>query len=322
MIINKNQNLLVRKQFQKNLSFIISMCSVFITNETYAYPIFAQNTYENPRDATGRIVCSNCHLLTRPIELESPSAVLPDSVFDINLSIPYDITAKQLSSNGTPGPLNIGAVLILPEGFKLAPAGRLSASDKVKTKGVFIQPYSKERENILVVGPISGEKDGYGRELTFPIIAPDPAKTAGVGFLNYPIYAGGNRGRGQLYPTGDSSNNNSFSYKESGLIESISHDKSRKMNVKISGASTSVTKTFPDSLNLVVREGDRIQQGQPITSSPNVGGFGQEETEIILSKPGRLKGMISILSTITLSQLMLVLKKRQFDNVQKFDKNF
>jgi apocytochrome f len=25
-----------------------------------AYPIFAQGAYENPREATGRIVCANC----------------------------------------------------------------------------------------------------------------------------------------------------------------------------------------------------------------------------------------------------------------------
>ena len=29
---------------------------------SYAYPVFAQNAYENPREATGRIVCANCHL--------------------------------------------------------------------------------------------------------------------------------------------------------------------------------------------------------------------------------------------------------------------
>ena len=26
-----------------------------------AYPIFAQQNYENPREANGRIVCANCH---------------------------------------------------------------------------------------------------------------------------------------------------------------------------------------------------------------------------------------------------------------------
>jgi hypothetical protein len=47
-----------------------------------------------------------------------------------------------------------------------------------------------------VIGPVPGQK--YS-EITFPILAPDPA-TKDVHFLKYPIYVGGNRGRGQIYP--------------------------------------------------------------------------------------------------------------------------
>ena len=61
---------------------------------------------------------------------------------------------QQVTASGAPGPLNVGAVVILPEGFKLAPKGRMSDELKAKTKGVFVQPYSKTRPNILVVGPI------------------------------------------------------------------------------------------------------------------------------------------------------------------------
>jgi len=32
------------------------------SGQSMAYPIFAQQGYENPREATGRIVCANCHL--------------------------------------------------------------------------------------------------------------------------------------------------------------------------------------------------------------------------------------------------------------------
>jgi apocytochrome f len=319
-----NSNRFNLKKNRKLLAVGILTIFSFTTsiNKTYAYPIFAQNTYENPRDPTGRIVCSNCHLSTRPIELESPSSVLPDSLFDVNISIPYDIAAKQVTANGTVGPINIGAVLILPEGFKLSPPERLSSADKTKTKGVFIQPYSKERENILVVGPISGEKNGSLRELTFPILAPDPAKDSGVNFLNYPIYAGGNRGRGQVYPTGDNSNNLLSCFDKAGKIETIYHDKTRKTIIELKGATKRFTKTLPDSLTLLVKEGDNVEYGQQLTSDPNVGGFGQEETEINLSRPETVKGIISFFISIACAQLVLVLKKRQFDNVQKFDKNF
>ena len=114
---------------------------------SYAYPVFAQNAYENPREATGRIVCANCHLAQKPVELEVPQAVLPDTVFEVVVGIPYDTSVKQITANGKRGSLNVGSVLVLPEGFQLAPKDRLSDEIKAKTKGTFIQPYSKTKSN-------------------------------------------------------------------------------------------------------------------------------------------------------------------------------
>jgi len=45
-----------------------------------AYPIFAQQNYENPREATGRIVCANCHLAQKPVDLEVPQAITRYSI--------------------------------------------------------------------------------------------------------------------------------------------------------------------------------------------------------------------------------------------------
>ena len=87
-----------------------------------AYPIFAQQGYENPREATGRIVCANCHLANKPVDIEVPQAVLPDTVFEAVVRIPYDMQVKQVLANGKKGALNVGAVLILPEGFEFAQA--------------------------------------------------------------------------------------------------------------------------------------------------------------------------------------------------------
>ena len=97
-----------------------------------AYPIFAQQNYENPREANGRIVCANCHLAQKPVELEVPQAVLPDSVFEAVVEIPYDKQVKQVLANGKKGDLNVGMVLILPEGFELAPADRVPEEIKKK----------------------------------------------------------------------------------------------------------------------------------------------------------------------------------------------
>ena len=79
-----------------------------------AFPIYAQQSYENPREATGRIVCANCHLAQRNIELELPKSVLPNTVFEATITIPFNTENKQILSSGKKGNLNVGAVLILP----------------------------------------------------------------------------------------------------------------------------------------------------------------------------------------------------------------
>ena len=191
----------------------------FSVEESKAYPIYAQQGYSNPRAANGKIACANCHLAEKPVEIETPQAVLPDSVFEAVVKIPYDKTVKQLQGNGKPGPLNVGAVVVLPEGFKLAPANKISKEIKEKSKGVYISPYSSTQENILVVGPIAGDTH---QEIIFPVISPNPETNKNVHFLNYPIYVGANRGRGQIYPTGEKSNNNTVNAVTSGQITGIS----------------------------------------------------------------------------------------------------
>jgi len=109
----------------------------FFPKVSYAYPVFAQNAYQNPREATGRIVCANCHLAQKPTEVEVPQAVLPDTVFETVVSIPYDLSKKQITAGGTKGSLNVGAVVILPEGFKLAPKDRLSDELKANKRCIY-----------------------------------------------------------------------------------------------------------------------------------------------------------------------------------------
>ncbi|KAL4198096.1 hypothetical protein AMTRI_Chr03g138480 [Amborella trichopoda] len=86
--------------------------------------------YENPREATGRIVCTNCHLANKPVDIEVLQAVLPDTVFEAVVRIPYEMQLKQVLTNGKKGGLNVGAVLILPNGFELAPPDHLSLEMK------------------------------------------------------------------------------------------------------------------------------------------------------------------------------------------------
>ena len=312
------------KNFLNPLKFILLSLGILVSaispKISYAYPVFAQQAYESPREATGRIVCANCHLAQKPVELEVPQAVLPDTVFETVVSIPYDTSVKQVTASGAPGPLNVGAVLILPEGFKLAPKERIPAELKEKTKGVFIQPYSKTKQNILVVGPILGEKN---REITFPVLSPDPAQNKDVNFLNYPVYVGGNRGRGQVYPSGEKSNNTIVTSTVGGKVTSIEPGEKGKTLVAVAATSgETVTQTVPTGLTTAVKVGEVIKADQPLTYDPNVGGFGQGETEIILQNPNRVKGLIAFFFTVTVAQILLVLKKKQFEKVQAAEMNF
>ncbi|XP_052486463.1 cytochrome f-like [Gossypium raimondii] len=69
---------------------------------------------------TGCIVCANCHLANKPMHIEVLQAILPDTIFEAVVRISYDIQLKQVLANGKKETLNVGVVLILPEGFELA----------------------------------------------------------------------------------------------------------------------------------------------------------------------------------------------------------
>ena len=68
--------------------------------------------------------------------------------------------------------------------------------------------------------------------------------------------------------------------------------------------------------------GDQVTAGQPLTDNPNVGGFGQVDTEIVLQNPNRVLGLMAFFAITTLAQIMLVLKKKQVERVQAVEMNF
>ena len=301
------------------ISTIVASLFFLLPQPSLAFPIYAQQAYENPREANGRIVCANCHLAQKPTEIEGPSSVLPDNVFETVVKIPYDKTQKQILGNGQKGGLNVGAVVLLPDGFKLAPKTRLDEELKVKTKGIYITPYSPTKENILVVGPISGDK--Y-EEITFPLLSPDPAKDKNVFFAKYPIYVGANRGRGQVYPTGEKTNNNLFTSTLSGKIQEIKvNGKDLEITVLASNGETK-TQSIPKDVDLIVKENQVIKIDQALTTNPNVGGFGQTETEIVLQDPARIYGFLAFCVSVIITQSMFVFKKKQFEKVQIAELDF
>jgi apocytochrome f len=311
------------KTFLKNLiiALIITISPFsFFISESFAYPVFAQQNYSNPRAANGKLACANCHLNQKAIEIEAPQAVLPNSIFEVEIKVEYDTNLKQIGANGKQADLNVGGILILPKGFKLASKSQIPEEIKAKNKGVFISPYSTEFDNILVVGPIAGKNH---QELIFPVVAPDPTTNSEIKYLTYPFYAGGNRGRGQVYPTGEKSNVNVFGAIQSGEIKEIKVSDKGDFNISILDSSgKTISQIIPAGLNLIVKEGQTVKLDQALNNDPNVGGFGQEESEIVLQNPIRIFGYLAFCFSVLVSQIFLVLKKKQFEKVQAAELNF
>jgi apocytochrome f len=292
----------------------------FCIQESSAYPVFAQQNYSNPRAANGKLACANCHLNQKAIEIEAPQAVLPKSVFEVAIKVPYDTTKQQIGANGKQTDLNVGGILILPKGFKLAAKNQIPQEIKEKNKGVFISPYSTELDNIFVVGPIAGKTH---QELIFPVVAPDPETNSDVKYLTYPFYAGGNRGRGQVYPTGEKSNVNIFGANQAGQITEITtSDKGESSVVIVNANGSKTSQIIPAGLTLIVKQGETVTADQALNIDPNVGGFGQEESEIVLQNPIRIFGYMAFCFSVLLAQIALVLKKKQYEKVQAAELNF
>lgn len=285
-----------------------------------AYPFWAQQTApETPREPTGRIVCANCHLAAKPTEVEIPQSILPDTVFEAVVKIPYDTKVQQVGSDGAKTGLQVGAVLMLPEGFKIAPPERLSEEMKEKVGELFFQPYREDQENVVIVGPLPGEQ--Y-QEIIFPVLSPNPGTDKNIHFGKYPVHVGANRGRGQVYPTGEKSNNSVYNASASGTITQIAKAEDGGYQVTIQTDSGDKVDPIAAGPELIVSQGQAVKAGDALTNNPNVGGFGQDDAEIVLQSSTRIKWLMVFVAGIMLSQVMLVLKKKQVEKVQAAEMNF
>lgn len=317
---------LAKQIFSKTFVLAIAASVFFFASDlalpqaASAYPFWAQQTApETPREATGRIVCANCHLAQKAAEVEIPQSVVPDSVFEAVVKIPYDLDSQQVLADGSRGGLNVGAVLMLPEGFQIAPEDRIPEEMKEETEGVFYQSYKEGDENVILVGPLPGEEN---QEIVFPVLAPNPKTDKNIHFGKYQVHLGANRGRGQVYPTGDLSNNNVFKASVDGTIAAISQSDAGGYDVTIDTGEDTVVDTIPVGPELTVSQGEEIAAGDALTMNPNVGGFGQKDTEIVLQSPARVGGLIVFIAGIMLAQALLVIKKKQVEKVQAAEMEF
>jgi len=284
-----------------------------MADSAVAYPIFAQQNYKNPAEANGKIACANCHLQARGIDARVPHEVLPDTIFKMRIDIPAKYEKRrQLNAEGEKVEMNVGAIAIMPEGFVLAPKARLPKVLKKEMKGLAWAPYSKDKPNVVVAGPVPGAR--Y-EKMILPVLAPDPNKNKDIYFDKYTFFFGGNRGRGQVYPEGNQSNNNVFLSKAAGTIQSIEGDGIKKITIAKADGST-VEQEVLKGADIVVQVGDKVKVEQQLTTNPNVGGFGQEEKDIVLQDVNRTQAYEAMAFAIFVAQLTFVLKKKQFEKVQ------
>ena len=82
------------------------------------------------------------------------------------------------------------------------------------------------------------------------------------------------------------------------------------------------TEIIPPGPDLLVKIGQNVDIDEPLTNNPNVGGFGQAETEIVLQSPTRIYRLLFFFRTAFLTQIFLVFKKKQFEKVQLAEMNF
>jgi apocytochrome f len=308
----------MRRSFSSLLGFLLALSlgtGILLAgaSPSWAYPFWAQQNYASPREATGKIVCANCHLAKKLTQVEVPQAVFPDTVFKAEVKIPYDASVQQVAGDGSATGLNVGAVVMLPEGFRLAPPERLSEQLKEETAGIYYTQYSDTQPNILLVGPLPGDQH---QTIVFPVLSPDPATDSAIHFGKYSIHVGGNRGRGQVYPTGEKSNNNLFTAPAAGTVSAISAGENGASLVEIATPDGKVSETIPAGPTLKVAVGDVLAAGAPLTNDPNVGGFGQVDAEVVLQNPVRIYGLLALFALVALAQILLVLKKRQVEKVQ------
>jgi len=295
-------------------SLLLTVGLLIGAQPSWAYPFWAQQNYDSPREATGKIVCANCHLAKKLTQVEVPQSVMPDTVFKAVVKVPYDTDVQQVGADGNRTGLNVGAVVMLPDGYTLAPQDRLSDELKEETEGIYYTQYSEDQPNILLVGPLPGDDH---QEIVFPILAPDPKTDSSISYGKTQLHIGGNRGRGQVYPTGEKSNNTIYTASVAGDITAIKDGDAGASVVTIASSDgTSVDEAIPAGPALLVSVGDSVDAGEALTDDPNVGGFGQMDAEVVLQNPVRLYGLLGFLAAVAIAQIMLVLKKKQIEKVQ------
>jgi len=106
------------------------------------------------------------------------------------------------------------------------------------------------------------------------------------------------------------------------ITEIAANEKGESKITIVNSDGVTTSQTLSAGLQLVVKQGDIVKIDQPLNVDPNVGGFGQEESEIVLQSSARILGYLAFCFCLLLTQVLLVLKKKQYEKVQAAELNF
>lgn len=243
--------------------------------------------------------------------MQVPQSTFASSVFEAIVTIPIDYPL-QINGFGKLTPINVGGVIILPNSFRIHPNNATNGANNN-----LVNIYSNNYPNIVVIGPLPASK--YS-SMTFAINSPTVTDilNGNINYGKHPIYFGGNRGRGQLYADGTKSNNTIYTSNINGIIKQI-HPYQLYTDIIINNIieenNIIVEKIIqiPKGPAIIVNEGDVVELDQPLTTNPNVGGFGQVEKQIVLQDAKRVQIQIAFIFIITIAQISLVIKKKQYE---------
>lgn len=261
-----------------------------------AYPAFGQALFSEPREVTGKIVCSNCHLGTKDVLFNVPALTVSGKIAEATLSIPSLKTNAALTSDGSVGRLNVGGVLVFPE--ELAVNSELGLS-----------PWRvEEAAGSYVFGPKDSRAVTTGY-LSWRV----PVSEVG---LSKTFYVAVNRGRGQLYPDGSQSNLAAWRL----VDESV-----QRSGLLVTGLSYQA-KRYGSQLHFLGNDGVwtlHVPTGQLVNrdyaprtsvrdssanlgSFINLGGLGQTEQTISIQPTGTVATILGYVLCLHLTQLALL----------------
>jgi len=182
-------------------------------------------------------------------------------------------------------------------------------NSKRKLQASYSPSTASDNPNILLVG-----RSGIlHKEIVFPILSPIPARTATIHFGNVFPACGRNRGRGQVYPTGEKSNN-TLHASVAGNRQCITLVVCRRFGVEITAPMAPDVSGHRSSLAPPFCGGRWRCPGAVATDSddPGVGRFRPARMPRSSSKPGAHLRMLAFVRSVwSLAQILLVLKKKQ-----------